>query len=137
MRIFTDEWAFALKDATNNHPTFKQEAAMWKHGPVGFTVRYNDEDREDVSLYIDMDRGVCRSTMLLSAADAFRACDYIVEANVQTWVKIFNQEQTLRIAFMTGKLKLTKGSIYKTIGIDKASVSFIKAAATLMQDEKE
>ena len=36
---------------------------------------------------------------------------------------------------MTGKLKLTKGSVYKTIGIDKASVSFIQAAVTLMQQE--
>ena len=135
MEIFTDEWAFALKDAINDHPTFKKEAEFWTHGPVGFTVRYNDESQEDISLFIDMDRGECRFTMLLSATDAFRACSFIVEANFQTWEKIFNQELTLRLAFMTGKLKLTKGSVYKTIGIDKASVSFIQAAVTLMQQE--
>ncbi len=131
MKLFTDEWAFALKDAINNHPTFKQEAAKWSYGTVGFMVRFNDEDREDVSLYIDMDRGVCRYTMLLSATDAFRACDFILEGNLETWVKVFNQEQTSVTAFLTGKLKLSKGSFYKTLGMEKASACLFQAAASL------
>lgn len=135
MKIFTDEWAFALKDAINDHPTFKGEAEFWTHGPVGFTIRYDDEDKEDISLFIDMDRGECRFNMLLSATDAFRACSFIVEANFQTWEKIFSQELTLRLAFMTGKLKLTKGSFYKTLGMEKASICLFQAAATLMEGE--
>ena len=135
MKLFTDEWAFALKDAINNHPTFEQEASNWRYGSVGFTVRYNNEDKEDVSLYIDMDRGVCRYTMLLSAQDAFRACDFILEGELDTWIKVFNQEQTSVTAFLTGKLKLTKGSFYKTLGMEKASICLFQAAATLMEGE--
>ena len=131
MQIFTDEWGFALKDAINEHPGFEEAAANWKYGTVGFTVRYNDEDREDVSLFLDIEKGVCRYTMLLSAKDAFRACDFILEGNLQTWEKVFNLEQTSVTAFLTGKLKLSKGSFYKTLGMEKASVCLFQAAASL------
>ena len=136
MSIFTDEWAFALKDAINEHPSFKGEAAKWNYGTVGFTVRYNDEDQEDVSLFLDIEKGVCRYTMLLSAKDAFRACDFILEGNLQTWEKVLNLEQTSETAFLTGKLKLSKGSFYKTLGMEKASVCLFQAAASLSERDK-
>ena len=131
MDIFTDEWAFALKDIVNEHPYFKEAAAKWVHGPVGFTVLFNDEEREDLSLFLHIHEGECLYTMMLSATDGRRACEFILEADFPTWERIFHQEQTMIIAFLTGKMKLTKGSFYKSLGMEKASVYFIQAAATL------
>ena len=135
MELFTNEWALALRDAINEHPNFKTAAANWKYGSVGFTVNFNDEDREDLSLYLDIEKGVCRYTALLFYKDALRACDFVLEGSLETWEKIFNLEQTSVTAFLTGKLKMTKGSFYKTMGMEKASICLFQAAATLMNKE--
>ena len=131
MQPFSDEWAVALREGINQHPYFPEAAAKWNLGPVALTARLDREDQEDVSIFFDIEHGICRYTMILSAKDAFRACDFILEGNLQTWEKVFNLEQTSVTAFLTGKLKLTKGSFYKTLGMEKASVCLFQAAASL------
>ena len=138
MQIFTDEWALAYRDAINAHPIFREAAADWQLGPFGFIARANGGDQQDAradtpppqdaAVYFDYEKGECRHVTILSTKDVFRACTVVWEASYENWGKIFDLSLNPTTAFLTGKLKVTKGSVYKLINTDKVGDCLVQAA---------
>ncbi len=58
----------------------------------------------------------------------FRACTVVYEASYENWGKIFDLSLNPTTAFLTGKLKVTKGSVYKLINTDKVGDCLVQAA---------
>ena len=69
MRIFTDEWALAYRDAINAHPSFREAAADWQLGPIGVITRADGDDQEDAAFYLKLEKGECRYVANLSPKD--------------------------------------------------------------------
>ena len=129
MQIFTDEWALAYRDAINAHPSFREAAADWQLGPLGAIARADgDEQEEDAALYLDLAKGECRYAAILSPKDVYRAANFVYEASYETWGKIYDLSLKMTTAFLTGKLKVTKGSVYKLINTDKVGDCLVQAA---------
>ena len=66
--------------------------------------------------------------MILSPKDAFRAANYVYEASYENWGRIFELSLNPVTAFLTGKLKLTKGSVYSLVNYNKSSEYMAQAA---------
>ena len=58
----------------------------------------------------------------------YRAANFVYEASYETWERIFGLSFKMSIAFLTGKLKVTKGSVYKLINTDKVGGCLVQAA---------
>ena len=131
MEIFTDEWAAAYRDAINAHPDFRKFAADWELGPMTAIARAEFDYEEDLGLFLGIEKGECNFAIILSARDAYRAGNYVYEASYETWGHIFNNSEKLIHAFLTGKLKLTKGNIVDLLNTDKVADCLVQAAASL------
>ena len=58
----------------------------------------------------------------------YRAANFVYEASYENWGRIFELSLNPVTAFLTGKLKVTKGSVYKLINTDKVGGCLVQAA---------
>ena len=131
MQIFTDEWAAAFREAINEHPHFRQFAANWELGPIIAIARAEFDFEEDLGLFLGIENGECNFALILSARDAYRAGNYVYEASYETWGHIFDTSEKLIHAFLTGKIKLTKGNMVDLLNTGKVADCLVQAAASL------
>lgn len=127
MKVFSAEWASAYYEALSQNEAYKQSGAKWDLGQLALVM---DEE----AVLIDLHEGHCRSIHAVSAADAQTQANFIIEGNRIIWQKVLAGELAPIMGIMSGKLKLTKGSIGKLMPFTKAAIDLVQSAQELETD---
>ncbi|HEX5725882.1 MAG TPA: SCP2 sterol-binding domain-containing protein [Longimicrobiaceae bacterium] len=129
LEVFTEEWSRACCEELNRHDGYRQAAADWEGASVmvmtADPAQGVDQDR---AVYLDAARGHCHGARLATPEDLEQA-PYVFQADPATWKRLMAGEVEPVAAVMTGKLKLTRGSLMTLAKHAAAASAMVKAVA--------
>jgi putative sterol carrier protein len=133
------EWAAAFKTAIDSSPAYKEAGATWTHGPVALVVKADPQlgVAEDIGVWLDLDRGICREVKVVSRAEAEKA-PFCIAGDYARWKSVIKKELDPIKAMMQKKLEL-KGQMTTIVKYVNASKELVEAATrvpTKFLDEK-
>jgi len=120
------EWLDEFKKEINKSEDYKKSGATWEAGPITFVIKAKPEIglNEDVAMWIDLHRGVCREAKIVSMEEGAKA-PFVITGEYERWKQVLKKELEPIKGMVQGKLKL-KGHL-PTI------VKYVKAAQDLVE----
>jgi putative sterol carrier protein len=135
--FFSEQWVSAFKDAINANPGYKSAGAEWTHGVVSLVCKaLPPKLPQDVGMWLDLERGVCRDARLVSAAEAGKA-PFCITGEYARWKQVLRKELEPIKGMMQGKLKL-KGDLPTIVREVKSAQELVNSGGsidTLFHDE--
>jgi putative sterol carrier protein len=128
VQLFSEEWARRWCAALNDSTTFREAAGSWV-GMVALVVREVGAEPAAAAI-VDAGGGECRSARAAGVED-LAAASYVFEAPVATWDEVFSGRLQPAMALMTGRLRLTRGSLAALMPHARAAAAMISAAAAI------
>lgn len=125
---FSGSWASALCSALNANGEFIAAAADWGLGALGFVVVPIADEDAGPALSLSLKKGTCERARILPTEKAYTSCKIVLESTAEHWGEIFSGKLTPTMALMTGKVKLTRGSISALIPFTRAFECLIDCA---------
>ena len=126
LELFSDGWARAWCAALNASEGYRAAARNWE-GVVALVMNGGDTARAAV---IDSGGGVCRTARAADAADLAGA-EYVFEGGADVWREVFTGQVAPVMALMTGRLKLSRGSLGALMPHAAAARELLAAAGTV------
>lgn len=127
----TDAWVKALKDELNNSPDYAQAAKKWE-GDFYFIVNADEDNPEEIYLYMDLWHGECREALKVADAAA-KSPEFELRAPLKTWQGVMEKKIDPIKGIMTKKLAM-KGPMMKVMKAPKAAIELVEACARLDTD---
>ena len=106
-KLGTTEWWQNLADMLNANPEFKKNGKTFTID-ILFVV---DEDRKNVLKFVE---GVCTDVHAAAPGEE-DTTEFIISATPEMWKKVQDGSQSARLAVMTEKIVLEKGSMSKLL----------------------
>lgn len=106
-QAFSSEWAGAWCDLLNASETFRTSAATWE-GSVALVAGSVGDPL--AAVFLDLWRGSCREARAATAGDLAQAA-FVLEAEPATWRLLLSGASSPVNALLTGRLRLTRGSL--------------------------
>lgn len=126
LELFSDGWARAWCEALNASQAYRAAAQNWD-GVVALVMTGAEPVRAAV---LDSAGGVCRMARAADAADLAGA-GYVFEGGPDVWREVFTGRVAPAMALMTGKLKLSRGSLAALMPHAAAARELLVAAGTV------
>ena len=135
----SDEWARAYQEAINTNPKYKEAGKDWTHGAVAMVVKADPKlgIEKDMGLWLDIEKGVCKSCHMCSAEEADKA-PFVIVADYARWKTVLKKELDPIKGMMQNKLKLTKGhmpTMIKYVNSSRELVETTAMVASKFRDE--
>jgi len=127
---FSEAWSREWCQILNNRPGYQQAAATWEGGVALVMTRDGSPDGESRSVYLDLWHGACRGARVAEPAD-LEAARYILSGTSQAWRGVLSGKVAPLTAVMTGKIRLTKGSMGALVPYVSAARELIEAAMAM------
>lgn len=124
--VFTDTWAEAWAQELRISNAYRQAAEAWE-GSVLLRMTA-DGAATDRAVFVDLWHGECRSARAADASDVEEA-DYVIQADLDVWSRVLAGDLEPIFGLMSGKLKLTRGSLAKLTPYMAASRELVAAAS--------
>ncbi|MDZ4675751.1 MAG: SCP2 sterol-binding domain-containing protein [Gemmatimonadota bacterium] len=125
---FSSAWVEAWGHELNSNPAYQQAAATWE-GDIVLEMAGDDEPG-DRAVYLDLWHGVCRAARAATAADHSGA-RYLFRANRDAWRQVLAGKLTPATAILTGKLRLTRGSLADFLPYASAAEALLMTGGTV------
>jgi putative sterol carrier protein len=130
MPFFSPEWISAYKGAINGNPAYKAAGALWTHGVVALVCKAQPPGfPNDVGLWLDLDRGVCREARAVTVEEAMKA-PFCITGEYARWKQVLRKELEPIKGMMQGKLKL-KGDLPTIVREVESAKELVNSAGTL------
>jgi putative sterol carrier protein len=125
------EWVSAYGAAINASDAYRAASLEWTHGAVALVVNPLPEIgiKEAVGIWLDLDRGTCRTAKIVSQDEAERAA-FVITADYAQWKRVIRKELGPIAGIMQRKLSL-KGSLPIVVRFVKSAEQLVEAATTL------
>jgi len=122
------EWVDAYKDAINGNAKYKAAASNWDKGVVSLICKAKPEYgiEEDVGIWLDLYKGVCRESVVVDAAKA-RTAPFCITGEYERWKQVIRKELDPVKGMMQGKLKL-KGNLPTIVRFVSAAKQLVESA---------
>ncbi len=122
------EWVAAYGDAINASDGYRAASTHWTHGPVALVVNPQPEIGigEPFGIWLDLDRGTCRTAKAVSEREAEQA-PFVITGDYAQWKRIIRQELGPIAGIMQRKL-LLKGSLPIVVRFAKSAEELVEAA---------
>ena len=121
------EWIVAYKDAINNNPEYRTGAADWTHGVVALICKaLLPAVPEDIGIWLDLERGVCRDAKLVKVEEAMKA-PFCITGEYARWKQVLRKELDPIKGMLQGKLRL-KGDLPTIVRQVKAAQELVNSA---------
>jgi putative sterol carrier protein len=122
----SEEWIVAYMEAINTNPAYKTAGADWTHGVVALVAKAQPPlVPNDVGIWLDLDRGVCRGAKLVTVEEAAKA-PFCITGDYARWKAVMRKELDPIKGMMQGKLKL-KGDLPTIVRAVKASQELVNS----------
>jgi putative sterol carrier protein len=124
----SQDWVAAYERAINASSEYRQASTEWTHGSVALVLPAQPALglREDVGIWLDLDRGVCRGARLVSRAEAQQA-PFVLTAEYRYWKQIIKKELGPIAGIMQRKVALV-GSLPIVVRFIKSAEALVDAA---------
>lgn len=137
-RFPSAEWIAQYRDAINSNPAYKVGGANWDKGVVSLICKAKPEIGipEDVGIWLDLHKGVCREARIVTAAEAQKA-PFCITAEYERWKQVIRKELNPITGMLQGKLRL-KGDLPTIVRFVDASKALVESAGmvpTIFPDE--
>jgi putative sterol carrier protein len=122
------EWVAAYGDAINASEDYRNASAEWTHGSVALVLPAQPAIGvpEDVGIWLDLDRGVCRGARLVTREQAQQAA-FVLTAEYRYWKQIIKRELGHIAGIMQRKVALV-GSLPIVVRFIKSAEALVDAA---------
>ena len=130
LRLFTDEWAQAYREAINGNPKYKKASTNWEAGALAFVMRASPRHgyTTPAAVILDLHKGVCRDAKAITPDEAKAQATFVIEGDHDAWIRLLSgQGQPLQM-LMRGKLSLKKGSVSKLMPYAASAQELINSA---------
>ena len=128
--IFSGPWAASWGEELNQSPSYRAAAASWE-GSICFRLRDRDPARER-SIFLDLDRGVCRAARSATAQDLADA-RFVLSARDRVWRRLVEGRSDPLVVLMTGGIRFERGRLTDFAGQGQAAQELIRAAQRITQ----
>jgi putative sterol carrier protein len=127
LKFPSPEWVSRYKEELNAGP-WKESGKGWTYGPISLVIKKDEKIgiKEDIYLWLDIDRGVCREAKIVSKEDGEKA-PFVIYGDYERWKQIINGELEPIKALAQGKLQL-KGNLATIVKFVKAAEDMVKTA---------
>lgn len=126
--IFREEWAQEWCRRINQNDSYRRAAERWE-GAIVLLMTEDDSfgiDKER-AVIADLWHGECRSGH--AAGDTERGeAPFVISGTPSTWKKILDGDADPIVSLMGGKLKLTRGGLFKLLPYAKAAKELVNSA---------
>jgi putative sterol carrier protein len=134
------EWAQDFKKVLDASAGYREAGKDWTHGPVALVVKADAGlgIADDIGLWLDLERGVCRDAKIVTRAEAEKA-PFCISGEYSRWKSVIRKELDPIKAMMQKKLEL-KGQmtlIVKYVNASKELVECATRVPTQFLDEKK
>ena len=128
---FSAEWALAWCSALNASSEYRSAAADWE-GSVALVMSADAGAgvAEARGVFLDVARGACHGSRVASPAD-LDAAAYVIEAAPDVWRELLAGRSAPLMALMTGRLRLTRGSIAALLPFANAARELVQTASSI------
>jgi putative sterol carrier protein len=128
---FSTEWALAWCGALNASAEYRSAAADWE-GSVALVMTADAAAGvpDSRGVYLDVGRGACNGARTADAAD-LDAAAYVIEAAPDVWRDLLTGRAAPLMALMTGRLRLTRGSITALLPFAGAARELVASASSI------
>jgi putative sterol carrier protein len=124
--VFSDDWARACATVLNQREGYRVAAASWE-GAI-LLVMHAPSPAEERRVFLDLWHGDCRGARAAAPEDE-AAARYVLAGTVTAWKQVLTSAVAPLVAIMTGKLRLTKGSLTELIPYVNAAKELVAAAS--------
>lgn len=131
LEAFSTEWALAWCGALNASDEYRSAATDWNASVA--LVMTADESAgvpEARGVFLDVSRGTCHTARTADAAD-LAAAGYVIEAAPDVWREMLTGRAAPLMALMTGRLRLTRGSIAALLPFANAARELVASASSI------
>ncbi len=127
MKFPSEEWVERYKEELNKGP-WSESGKEWTHGPISLVITKDEKIgiKEDIYLWLDLDRGVCKEAKLVSREEGEKA-PFVIYGTYERWKQVIKGELEPIKALAQGKLKL-KGNLGIIVRFVKAAEDMVKTA---------
>ncbi len=137
-RFPSAEWVERYKEAINQNPAYKVGGANWDKGVVSLICKAKPEIGipEDIGIWLDLHKGVCREARIVTAEEA-RKAPFCITAEYERWKQVIRKELNPITGMLQGKLRL-KGDLPTIVRFVDASKALVESAGmvpTIFPDE--
>jgi putative sterol carrier protein len=123
----SEDWVARYGEAINANPEYRTGAADWTHGVVALVIGASPPRLpEEVCIWLDLDRGVCREAKLVTPAEGAKA-PFCISGDYARWKQVIGKELDPIKGMMQGKLKL-KGDLPTIVRAVKAAQELVNSA---------
>jgi putative sterol carrier protein len=121
-------WVAAYESAINASDDYRNASTEWTHGSVALVLPAHPAIgvSDDVGIWLDLDRGVCRGARLVSRAEAQQA-PFVLTAEYRYWKQILKKELGPIAGIMQRKVALV-GSLPIVVRFIKSAEALVDAA---------
>jgi putative sterol carrier protein len=128
MEVFTEAWCTACCAQLNAREAYRQAAAGWE-GTVVLVMTADPAQGMDAerAVWIDAHHGACREARVATDADR-ESATYVLQADPAGWKRLLAGEADPVSSMMTGKLRLTRGSLFALAKYAQAAREMVLAA---------
>lgn len=125
------EWVAAYGTAINQSEGYRAASLEWTHGSVALIVSAHPEIgvKDAVGIWLDLDRGACRESKVVTAEDAQRAA-FVLTSEYRYWKQIIRKELGPIAGIMQRKVAL-KGSLPIVVRFIKSAEALVEVATTV------
>ena len=122
------EWVAAYKDAINGNPAYKVGGANWDKGVVALICKARPDlgMPEDLGIWLDLHKGMCREARLVTVAEALKA-PFCITGEFDRWKQVIRHELDPIKGMLQGKLRL-KGDLPTIVRFVDASKALVDSA---------
>jgi putative sterol carrier protein len=122
------EWVAAYGEAINASEAYRTASTEWTHGSVALVLPAQPAIGvpDDVGIWLDLDRGVCRGARLVTRQQAQEA-PFVLTAEYRYWKQILKKELGPIAGIMQRKVALV-GSLPIVVRFIKSAEALVDAA---------
>jgi putative sterol carrier protein len=122
------EWVAAYEAAINSSDDYRSASTEWTHGSVALVMPAQPaiDLPQDVGIWLDLERGVCRAAKLVGRPEAL-AAPFVLTAEYRYWKQIIKKELGPIAGIMQRKVAL-QGSLPVVVRFIKSAEALVDAA---------
>ena len=110
MEAFSEDWARSWCEALNSDPAFRSAAATWAGDVTLVMTQSSGPEAPQRAVRVEIRHGECLTAKSAPEADLTEA-SYVLTGTGTAWRDLLSGRQNPLTALMTGKVRLTRGSL--------------------------
>jgi len=132
MDLFGKEWTEAYEKQINADAEYHENGKGWLN-PIRFISIDGDQKK---AVWLDLKNGICEQSLSGEAA-LTATSSYEIQAENKVWEHLLATKGDPLVALLTGKLKLTKGSLFTLSRYTASAKDLVRLASSVEIFEKE